>query len=271
MFRQLLQKVLVFSKLYEEKQDLSLLTNCENVPEYKEVLKTLNKFTLKDLKLDEKTIAESFIPGCVTAATIIESPMISLGYFFIPAGMTLSPHDHPGMLVTSKILKGSVKRRAWDLVDREKQFELPLNPSFDIEDNPYTGTRLEAILDTDELCEEGEMINLTPLRGNVHAFIAEEDTIIFDVFTPYYDQETRFCNFYLEVDNTKPNFKSKLVKKLKKETSEQDRTKKGFKSTLAYLYEPPKIEFKVVPCSDKLLGEDEEGKENTENTEKKIE
>jgi len=45
------------------------------------------------------------------------------------------------MLVTSKILKGSVKRRAWDLVDREKQFELPLNPSFDIEDNPYTGTR----------------------------------------------------------------------------------------------------------------------------------
>jgi len=133
--------------------------------------------------------------------------------------------------------------------------------------------RLEAILDTDELCEEGEMINLTPLRGNVHAFIAEQDTIIFDVFTPYYDQETRFCNFYLEVDNFKPNFKSKLVKKLKKESTEQDRTQKGFKSTLAYLYEPPKIEFKVIPCSEKLLGleEDEEGKKTIENAEKKTE
>jgi len=53
----------------------------------------------------------------------------------------LSPHDHPGMLVTSKILMGSVKRRAWDLVNREKQFELPANPVFDIEDNPYMGIR----------------------------------------------------------------------------------------------------------------------------------
>lgn len=87
MFRQLLHKVLVFSKLYEEKQDLSLLVDCENVPEYKEVLKALNKFTLKDLMLDEKTIAESFVPGCITATTIIEAPMISMGYFFIPAGM----------------------------------------------------------------------------------------------------------------------------------------------------------------------------------------
>lgn len=105
------------------------------------------------------------------------------------------------------------------------------------------------------------MINLTPLRGNVHAFIAEEDTIIFDVFTPYYDQEIRFCNFYIEVDNAKPNFKSKLVKKLKKESAEQGRMQKGFKSTLAYLYEPPKIEFKVAPCSENLLKEEDETKE----------
>jgi hypothetical protein len=45
------------------------------------------------------------------------------------------------MLVTSKILKGEVRRRALDLVDREKQFELPLNPVFDIEDQPYSDIR----------------------------------------------------------------------------------------------------------------------------------
>ena len=42
------------------------------------------------------------------------------------------------MLVTRKILKGEVQRRAFDLVDREKQFELPITPIVDIEENPYS-------------------------------------------------------------------------------------------------------------------------------------
>jgi hypothetical protein len=45
------------------------------------------------------------------------------------------------MLVTSKVLAGSVRRRALDLVDKEKQFELPLNPIFDIEDDPTSNIR----------------------------------------------------------------------------------------------------------------------------------
>jgi len=250
-----LQKTLIFAQLYEEKKDISLLTNCENVPEYKEVLKLLNKLTIKDLCLDEKDIKESFVPGCISSATIIETPMMSLGYFFIPAGMALSLHDHPGMLVTSKILRGEIHRRAVDLVDRGKQFELPLNPLFDIEDQPYTGERLDAIVESDDTFEEGEMMNLTPFQGNIHCFLAKKDTIIFDILTPYYDQETRFCNFYLEVDNYKPGIKSNLSKKLKKEASEIDKTKKGFKTTLVYLYEPPKIEFKILKCDENIFAE----------------
>lgn len=155
MFRELLQKSLIFAKLYEEKQDPKLLSDCENVPEYKEILKILNKLTIKDLCLDDKTIKESFVPDHVSAATVFETTMLSIGYFFLPAGMydfqfnlcilkilrSLSLHDHPGMVVTSKILMGEIKRRALDLVDREKQFELPLNPVFDIEDQPYGGVR----------------------------------------------------------------------------------------------------------------------------------
>ena len=87
MFGALLQKVLGFTKLYEEKKDESLLTDCENVPEYKDILRILNKLTIKDLCLDEREIKESFIPGCISAATIVESPGMSIGYFFIPAGM----------------------------------------------------------------------------------------------------------------------------------------------------------------------------------------
>jgi len=282
MFRDLLQKTLLFAKLYQEKQDLSILTDCEKVPEYKEVLKVLYKFSIENLCLSPEEIKECFVPGCISAATLIESPMISIGYFFIPAGMVLSPHDHPGMLVTSKVLSGKIRRRAMDLVDREKQFELPLNAEFDIEDNPYTGIRLDAIVESDDIFEEGEMLNLTPLRGNVHRFEALEDSVIFDVLTPYYDQVTRFCNFYIEVDNNKPGIKKNLAKKLKTEVSEADKTKKGFKTTLAYLYEPPKIEFKLVNPSEDIMKDPEsvsaqtlksrsnQMSENTEDTEAEI-
>ncbi len=113
--------------------------------------------------------------------------------------------------------------------------------------------RLDAILETDEICETGEMINLTPSTGNIHAFTAIEDSIVFDILTPYYDQETRFCNFYMEVDNHVPGYKTKVTKKVKKEVSEEDKYKKGFKTTLLYLFEPPKIDFRVTSCSEGFM------------------
>ena len=113
--------------------------------------------------------------------------------------------------------------------------------------------RLDAIVDSDETFQEGEMLNLTPLRGNVHCFTAIKDTLIFDVLTPYYDQEIRFCNFYMEAENVKPNLKTKLNKKIKKEVTEEDKKTKGFKTTLVYLYEPPKIEFKILTCKEEIL------------------
>lgn len=108
-------------------------------------------------------------------------------------------------------------------------------------------------MESEETFEEGEMLNLTPSKGNVHSFTAVKDTVIFDVLSPYYDQETRFCNFYLEVDNFKPAIKNKLLKKVKKEVEITDKSQPGFKTTLMYLFEPPNINFKIVECSEDLL------------------
>jgi hypothetical protein len=43
---------------------------------------------------------------------------------------------------------------------------------------------------------------------NVHSFKALEDTAILDILIPNYDDESRFCNFYLEV--TEENEEVKL-------------------------------------------------------------
>jgi len=70
-----------------------------------------------------------------------------------------------------------------------------------------------------------------------------------DVLTPYYDQETRFCNFYIEADPSK----TKPTKKLKKEANEEDKHQKGYKASLIYLSEPPRINFKIIGCSEALI------------------
>jgi hypothetical protein len=107
------------------------------------------------------------------------------------------------------------------------------------------------------------MINLTPIQGNIHTFYALSDTLIFDILTPYYDQETRFCNFYKEIDGSKPSKPTKPQKPNKKSQKKDTETEipaeevklkgKGEKTTLVYLYQPPKINFKVVPVSPSLL------------------
>jgi PCO_ADO len=107
----------------------------------------------------------------------------------------------------------------------------------------------------------GEMINLTPIQGNIHAFTAIQDTVIFDILTPYYDQEIRFCNFYKEIDGSKPNKPTKPPKKSQKKDKEFEPPKeeelklkgKGEKTTVVYLYQPPKINFQVIPVSPNLL------------------
>jgi hypothetical protein len=64
----------------------------------------------------------------------------------------------------------------------------------------------------------GECFNLTPISGNIHCFLAKEDSIFLDILTPYYSEE-RPCSFY-SIMNSKPkagcteclDFKRKVVK-----------------------------------------------------------
>lgn len=48
---------------------------------------------------------------------------------------------------------------------------------------------------------------LNPIYKNIHSFKALEDTAILDILVPNYDDETRFCNFYMEVDDDNEEIK----------------------------------------------------------------
>lgn len=87
MLKPLIEAVVEFVKLYETHNDPMLLVNCQQIDEYKQILAALDQFTIADLKLDQTQFVSSFIPNTICASTIFESPSVSVGYFFIPAGM----------------------------------------------------------------------------------------------------------------------------------------------------------------------------------------
>lgn len=50
------------------------------------------------------------------------------------------------------------------------------------------------------MLKTNDVTYLTPTSKNIHSFTALEDTAILDILLPNYDETTRFCNFYMEVD-----------------------------------------------------------------------
>jgi plant cysteine oxidase len=101
-----------------------------------------------------------------------------MGVFCFPAGATLPLHDHPEMVVLSKLLYGSVRVRSYDWVAAP----------------PRSGARkcgLARVVAADEVrrapCEASVLFPRS--GGNLHAFTAVTPCAILDVLTPPYSEE----------------------------------------------------------------------------------
>jgi cysteamine dioxygenase len=115
----------------------------------------------------------------ITYVHIHQCDDFSMGVFCFPAGASLPLHDHPEMVVLSKLLYGSVRKRSYDWVA-----DVP----------PCSGERkrgLARVVAADEVLRAPrEASVLFPLSGgNMHAFTAVTPCAILDVLTPPYSEE----------------------------------------------------------------------------------
>lgn len=109
-------------------------------------------------------------------------------------------------------------------------------------------------MECDTVHKAGDMINLTPIRGNLQEFKALQNTVLLDVLMPYYDNKTRFCNFYKEIEP-----KMSVRKKVKKvsptgepqegkvSVPSEERKTPGSVTNVVFLLSPPLIKIKLVP------------------------
>ena len=83
--KNLMSKVLDFCQVFEREKSVAMLSECHKVPEYIEVVKALNDMSMKDLGVSEKALEEIFQGDTMVACEVIENPLLSIGFFIMPA------------------------------------------------------------------------------------------------------------------------------------------------------------------------------------------
>jgi hypothetical protein len=96
--------------------------------------------------------------------------------FALPKGETIPLHDHPGLDVISKVLRGRIRVRTYEWIDAES---LTANDCG------------EAVVGEDDAA-----LVLRKMPGTLHTVTALESAAFLDLFAPYYDDVDRPCTYY---------------------------------------------------------------------------
>jgi len=157
--------------LLKEVPDLTKsVSNPEKRPNLLRCVDLMNEVTLEDLGLEKDELHSKL----AYSMNIIKCKSHDITIFVIPQGNALPLHDHPGMMVATKLLHGSLQITSFD----------------ETRDGLYSSsTEIKSDLDDSWI--------LTPTIGNLHQFRAITTCVILDILTPPYDEtENRMCTFY---------------------------------------------------------------------------
>mmetsp|Transcript_21628 Transcript_21628/g.39543 ORF Transcript_21628/g.39543 Transcript_21628/m.39543 type:complete len:221 (-) Transcript_21628:89-751(-) len=138
----------------------------------------ISKLTLPHVGLTEKILGSFFIEGVITDTTVYETETLSLHLFGLTRGCGFPLHDHPKMVGFTVILVGNISYRNLTVTSYE---------GFNI---------LSRVIGAGELRAPGYLM-LTPSHGNIHEIYATENTVLLDIFVPYYNSQ-RGCTFFRE-------------------------------------------------------------------------
>ncbi|WOL19944.1 hypothetical protein Cni_G28746 [Canna indica] len=124
----------------------------------------------------------------LTYIHIHECDDFSIGVFCFPAGARLPLHDHPRMMVLTKVLYGSLSLRSYDWVTTP--------------DSNSKRSGIAKIVADDYILQASSKASvLFPKSGgNIHSLTALTPCAILDVLTPPYSEEQgRPSNYYLDI------------------------------------------------------------------------
>ena len=107
-------------------------------------------------------------------------------------------HDHPNMSVYFKLMFGALEYQQFDKVESKYRYN-------DLSNDEYaelieTKARIPAKKHAPQLMTGNNLLLLRPSCGNVHKFVAKEDSCFFDICLPNYTTDSlRRITYFNEV------------------------------------------------------------------------
>ena len=173
-------------RIYDSLSSITLLEESlhspNDCPFIKDCLNAMDELTLSELGLDLDYVRNVKDSVCMN---IVNSNEFDMSVFIIPKGRQLPLHDHPSMVVLSKVIVGELNVRCFspDNLNRRGR----------------TSAGKASLISSSMRTSNNAAWMLTPVLGNVHELKADETTIVFDVLMPPYLEPERPCNFYRSV------------------------------------------------------------------------
>nr|ABV22263.1 conserved hypothetical protein [Karlodinium veneficum] len=154
----------------------------------------MERLTLDDIGISPRRLGNvrgSWDYRCITKQRDFEVVVL-----IVPAGEAIPLHDHPGMTVVSKVLHGKLDVKSYNGTDTSQAVPLSMIDRI----RGRGTTQLHCCTPSRQLVTSScKVIRLGLVDGNIHSFQALENTAIFDVLTPPYDDSKgRFCSYYEE-------------------------------------------------------------------------
>ena len=115
-------------------------------------------------------------------------PNFTAGVFLVPKGNSIPLHNHPKMLVVTKLIWGNILIKNYDRTINDKKEVSHFNDNYDC---------FKVKPKEDILLKQDDISILTPFSNNIHQIHAMEDSAFFDIILPAYDEENeRECDYF---------------------------------------------------------------------------
>ena len=137
--------------------------------------------------------------GQLNRVTISGNEDYRLVLFFIKKGTVMPLHDHPNMSVYFKLMFGKLNYVQYDKVENKYKYNRFSDDEY--QELLETKTEIHAKKSEAKMVEGGKIMLVRPSCGNMHKFVAEEDSCFFDICLPNYTNDSlRRITYFNEVE-----------------------------------------------------------------------
>jgi hypothetical protein len=181
--------VLALKRFWKQSQQnqSSIFNNPFQLSEFQAALDILDSLTYEDIAGHPEFIQRLMSSMENQEILVFSNKKIVVKLLLFPPKYLFDLHDHPEMLLFSKILKGDAVISKYDLVNRDQIYQSLGRADF---------SKAVVVKRNERVVGAGDIDMLFPDWGNLHSIQCSKRLVLLDVMVNAYDFTKRPCSFF---------------------------------------------------------------------------